>query len=176
MARQHHEARLRAPMRETFEALVGVLAKGRWAAEYLLEPGGPLPKAGLRYEQQRPTVLRRGRVVECLPPVSITLVETLLDPPCCVRLRLRWRLEPGECFSLVLLDASFDLKGGAALRRGHWNERIRGHCGRMLKAVEAAVTAEARQRAASGTSGHSQGSTIMTAAKISPASGKPTLR
>ncbi len=174
--RQHHAARLGAPMRETFEALVGVLAKGRWAAEYLFDPDAPLPKAGLRYEQQRPTVLRRGRVVECLPPVSITLVETLLDAPCRVRLRLRWRLEPVDVASLVLLDARFDLKGAAALRRGHWNERIRGHCTRMLRAVEAAVTAGAGQRGASGTSGHSQGRMSMTVAKITAASGKPTLK
>lgn len=174
MPRQRHEARLEWPIRRSFAALLGVLAKGRWARAYLLEPDAPPPRAGLRYEQQRPTVLRRGRVVECIPPVSITLVETLLDPPCRVRLRLRWRLEPVQFVSFLRLDASFDLKGAAALRPRHWNERIEAHCGRMIGALRAVL--QAAQEEDSGMSGQSQGKSSITVAKTSAARGKPTLR
>ena len=67
-------------------------------------------------EQQRGKVLRRGKVLAVLRPVSITLQETLLDPPCCVTLRLHWRLEPTDDGACVLLDARYSLNGAATLR------------------------------------------------------------
>ena len=99
-------------------------------------------KTGCRYEQQRGKVLRRGKVLACLRPVSITLQEMLLDPPCCVQLRLHWRLEPVDDGSCVLLDARYLLNGAATLRRRHWQERISGHCTRMLSALEQRVLGE----------------------------------
>ncbi|HEX5421618.1 MAG TPA: hypothetical protein VFY39_16625 [Gammaproteobacteria bacterium] len=175
MLRQRHEAKLEWPIRTTFAALIGVLARGRWAGSERLEAAAALPRAGLRYEQQRPTALRRGRVVECIPPVSITLAETLLDAPCCVRLRLRWRLEPMEFVSFLRLDASFDLRGAAALRRRHWNERIDGHCTRTIAALEAVLAARAQEED-KGTSGQSQGRSAIKTAKVSSVSGRPTFR
>ncbi|MBN1237935.1 MAG: hypothetical protein JXB36_05510 [Gammaproteobacteria bacterium] len=177
MPRQRHEAKLDQPMAETFVALAGVVARGRWMRQFSLDPADAIPRAGCRYEQQRGSVLRRGRVLECIRPVSITLHETLLDPPCCVRLRLRWRLEPLETGSFLRLDASFDLNGAAALRRRHWNGRIRAHCGRMI----AALVARLDERAAradhfSGVSGQNTGSSSMTETKMSADSGKPTFR
>jgi hypothetical protein len=64
------------------------------------------------------------------------LKETLLDPPCCVSLRLHWRIEPMDEGACVLLDASYSLNGAATLRRRHWYERIHAHCARMLSALE----------------------------------------
>lgn len=175
MPRQRHEVRVDRPMAETFEALVRVVGKGRWARPLTLEPVDPLPKAGSRYEQQRGSVLRRGRVLECIRPVSMTLHETLLDPPCCVKLRLRWRLEPLETGSHLRLDASFDLNGAATLRRRHWNSRISGHCGRMIGALVAWLDEHARDDAQdNGVSGQRTGSSSMTDTKISADSGKPT--
>jgi hypothetical protein len=139
MPRQRHEAKLEWPIRTIFRSLVGVLAKGRWDKSLALEAEPCLPRAGLHYEQRRPTVLRRGRVVECIPPVSITLNETLFDPPCRVRLRLRCRVEPMERASLLRVDASFDLEGAAALRRRHWSARIHAYCTRLLASLEAAL-------------------------------------
>jgi hypothetical protein len=177
MPRQRHEARLEWPIRTTFAALVGVLAKGRWARDYLLEPDTPVPRAGQRYEQQRPTVLRRGRVVECIPPVSITLCETLFDPPCRVQLRMRWRLEPVQFVSFLRLDASFDFEGAATLRRRHWNTRIHAYCTRLLGALEGALASlEPGQDVGSGVNGQSRGSSTITVTKMVAASGKPTLR
>ncbi|HLF12083.1 MAG TPA: hypothetical protein VJA26_12790, partial [Gammaproteobacteria bacterium] len=94
-----------------------------------------LPKAGSSYAQQR------GKVLECLRPVSMTLQETLFDPPCCVKLRLHWRLEPVETGSFVLLDARYSLNGAASLRRRHWGERIHAHCARMLGSVQSRLDA-----------------------------------
>ena len=80
-------------MTDVFAALVDVAASGRWGAARLVL-GAAQPRPGCIYEQQRGKVLRRGKVLACLRPVSITLQETLFDPPCCVKLRLHWRLEP----------------------------------------------------------------------------------
>ncbi len=135
--RQRHEARVERPLTQVFAALLDVVARGRWAGPGLLD--GLAPRGGCQYAQQRGTVLRRGKVLECLRPVSLKLQETLLDPPCCVHLRLYWRVEPVETGSQVLLDARYSLNGAATLRRRHWGRRIDGHCGRMLAALERRV-------------------------------------
>jgi len=139
--KQRHEKQLACPMTEAFAALVEVIGRGRWGGAALVDAATP-PKPGCRYEQQRGKVLRRGKVLACLRPVSITLQEMLLDPPCCVQLRLHWRLEPVDDGSCVLLDARYLLNGAATLRRRHWQERISGHCARMLSALEQRVLAE----------------------------------
>jgi hypothetical protein len=139
--KQRHERQLACPMTEAFAALVEVVGYGRWGGSLLVGVAAPL-RPGSRYEQQRGTVLRRGKVLACLRPVSITLQEMLLDPPCCVQLRLHWRLEPVDDGSCVLLDARYLLNGAATLRRRHWQERISGHCTRMLGALEQRVLAK----------------------------------
>ena len=139
MLKQRHVAHLASPMMQAFVAILDVAAKGRWAGA-LLTPSA-LPQVGSRYEQQRGKVLRRGKILACLRPVSLTLQETLFDPPCCVQLRLHWRLEPLETGSLVLLDARFSLNGAASLRRRHWSGRIQAHCARMLGAVQTQLDA-----------------------------------
>lgn len=138
MLKQRHETQLACALTEAFAALVDVAAKGRWGSTALVL-GTVLPQPGCRYEQQRGKVLRRGKVLACLRPVSITLQETLFDPPCCVKLRLHWRLEPTDAGACVLLDARYSLNGAAALRRRHWYERIHTHCVRMLGALKARV-------------------------------------
>lgn len=173
MPRQRHGVRVRRSMSETFAALLDVVAHGRWAGRLALESSETVPRAGLRYQQQRGPVLRRGRVIECVAPVSITLHETLLDPPCCVRLRLRWRTEPIDDGSFLRLDASFDLNGAAALRRRHWNGRIHGHCERMLAALQARLAGDAQD---SSVSGQKTGSSSITETKVTSDSGSPTLR
>lgn len=135
MRKQRHEKRLGCALTEAFAALIDVAAKGRWGGNALVE-GTVLPQPGCEYQQQRGKVLRRGKVLAVLRPVSITLQETLLDPPCCVKLRLHWRLEPTDDGACVLLDARYSLNGAAALRGRHWSERIHGHCARMLSALE----------------------------------------
>lgn len=137
MHKQHHEVALGCALTEAFAALVAVVAKGRWGVATAL--AAPVPEAGCRYAQQRGKVQRRGRVLACARPVSMTLQERLLDPPCCVELRLHWRLEPTESGACVLLDARYSLNGAATLRRKHWDERIRGHCVRMIGALGSSV-------------------------------------
>jgi len=136
--KQRHETQLGCALTEAFAALIDVVAKGRWGGSALVL-GTALPHPGCRYEQQRGKVLRRGKVLALSRPVSITLQETLLDPPCCVSLRLHWRIEPKDDGACVLLDARYSLNGAAVLRRRHWYERIHGHCARMLGAIEARV-------------------------------------
>lgn len=171
MQRQHHEALLDKPMAEIFSALVDVVAHGRWDRQALLgDAGGPLP-AGTRYVQQRGSVLRRGRVVECIRPVSITLQETLLDPPCKVELKLRWRLEPGDAGARLRLDASYRLIGAASFRREHWDRRIRDHCRRMLAKLTGALEHAGQD---SSVKGQKTGKSAMTARNVTSVRGKPT--
>jgi hypothetical protein len=136
--KQRHEIELACAMTDAFTALLAVVAKGRWGGG-AVALGMAQPHPGCEYAQQRGKVLRRGKVLACLRPVSITVQEMLLDPPCCVKLRLHWRLEPTENGSCVLLDARYSFNGAAALRRRHWSERIHGHCSRMLDALESCV-------------------------------------
>jgi hypothetical protein len=141
--RQRHETRLDSPITVVFAALIDVVARGRWgAAQIVLNT--QQPRAGCEYAQQRRTVFRRGKVLECLRPVKLTLEETLLDRPCRVKLRLQWRLEPLESGSCVLLEAKYSLNGAAMLRRGHWRARIDGHCARMLGALAPQIAAARR--------------------------------
>jgi hypothetical protein len=134
-------------MLEVFSALNRVLAKYRWgtAADLGTEP--PQPKVGCRYERQSRSVLRRGRVLEVIRPVSLTLYETLHDPPCRVRLQLRWRIHPIESGSLLRLSLRYQLNGAATLRQKHWSSRLHAHCARMLGFVAADLESAARRRA-----------------------------
>lgn len=136
MSRQRHEARYSRPMLEVFVALNKVLARHRWGTG---EPGEEQcqPRIGCRYERQSRSVLRRGRVLEIIRPVSLTLYETLHDPPCRVRLQLRWRLHPLESGSLLRLVLRYQLNGAATLRQRHWHGRLHAHCERMLGFVAA---------------------------------------
>jgi len=141
--RQRHETRLDAPITHVFAALIDVVARGRWGAAQIVLNTHP-PRPGCEYAQQRRTVFRRGKVLECLRPVKLTLEETLVDRPCRVKLRLQWRLEPLESGSCVLLEARYSLSGAAILRRRHWYERIHGHCARMLGALGPQIAAARR--------------------------------
>src|SRR5262245_41814450 len=143
---QRHEARFAQPLTTVFSAMIDVVARGRWGGGAIVAGTLP-PRAGCQYAQQRGKVFRRGKVLECLRPVSLTVQETLLDPPCCVKLRLHWRIEPLGTGSCVLLDARFSLNGAASLRRRHWCGRIEGHCQRMLGPVRRLAAAETARAA-----------------------------
>ncbi|HEX6994814.1 MAG TPA: hypothetical protein VF339_11785 [Gammaproteobacteria bacterium] len=179
MPRQQHEARSERPIAEAFAALVAVVARGRWNPETVLGPPDR-PPAGMRYVQQRGSVLRTGRVVECIRPVSITLHETLDDSPCRVELKLRWRLEPTEAGSALHLTTSYELKGAAPLRRHHWDTRIRAHCGRMIDAWRTSLaSAEGTpqdRRQEVGSSGQKTGSSSIAVTKQTIVNGSPTFR
>ena len=179
MPRQQHEARSERPIAEAFAALVAVVARGRWNPEAVLGPPDR-PPVGMRYAQQRGSVLRTGRIVECIRPVSITLHETLDDSPCRVELKLRWRLEPIEAGSRLHLITSYELKGAAPLRRRHWDKRLRAHCERMIDAWRASLASaeEAAQseRQEIGSSGQNTGSSSIAVTKQTSVSGSPTFR
>jgi hypothetical protein len=146
MPRQDHEARYPDSMHAVFAALNRVLGKHRWAVTGQHGEPDVLPKAGCRYARTRKSVLRRGRVLEVIRPVSLTLYETLYDPPCRVRLQLRWRVHSLCSESLLHLALSYQLNGAAAIRSRHWHVRLDEHCARMLKFV-AVELARSRQAA-----------------------------
>jgi len=175
VVRQRHEATLAAPMTEVFSALVQMLARSRWASDERSAGSGRLPRVGQLYIQRRGSVVRRGRVVECLRPVLLTLYESLFDPPCRVRLRLRWRLEPLETGSLVLLDANYELNGPAYLNRRHWRSEIHTHCDKLLKALTARLT-DGPYRAYSVDSGQKIGSNSITVTNTTAVNGSPSFK
>lgn len=174
---QRHERQYADSISIVFSALVRALAKRRWGVALPGSDAVPVPKVGCRYVNQRNGVLRRGRVIECLRPVGLTLYETLLDVPCRVRLQLVWRLEPVAEGSSVRLLVRYRLNGAAALRSRHWARQIDAHCTRMLASVQSRLNARQRsQGAAAGVNGHNRGSSSIVTAKISAVSGKPIFR
>ncbi len=175
MVRQRHEATLAAPMTEVFLALVQMLARSRWASGDRLAGSGRLPRVGQTYVQRRGSVIRRGRVVECLRPVVLTLYESLFDPPCRVRLRLRWRLEPLDTGSLVLLDANYELNGPAYLNRRHWRSEIHTHCGKLQTALAARLT-DRPVRVYGVDNGQKIGSSSITVTNTIAVNGSPSFK
>lgn len=177
MPKQCHEAGFTEPMTLVFTSLIRALARHRWAETPGYDDAPSLPRVGCRYANRRGSVLRLGRVLECLRPVSLTLYETLFDRPCRVRLELRWRLEPTADGCLLRLRVRYRLNGAALLRRRHWNGRIHAHCKRMLGFVGAAV-AHARDapQGEAGASGQSTGNSSMAVTNTTAVSGRPILR
>lgn len=162
------------PITAVFSAMLRVLARRRWAAESWFDAEQTRPPVGRPYVSRNGAVVRRGRIVECLPPVLLTLYETLFDAPCRVRLRLRWRLEPQETGTSVLLDARYELNGPAYLNRKHWRQEIHGHCGRMLAAVGSTLAADGDQGA--GVRGQRSGRSNMTVTNTTAVNGKPSFK
>ena len=175
MLRQRHKTTLAAPITEVFSALIQMLAKSRWASDRRLAGPDSLPLVGHTYVQRHGAVIRRGRVVECLRPVALTLYESLFDPPCRVRLRLRWRLEPLDTGSLVLLDARFELNGPAYLNRRHWRTEIHAHCGKLLKALAARLT-DGPYRSYGADSGQKIGSNSIAVTNTTAVNGSPIFK
>ena len=98
-----------------------------------------LPRPGCRYVRQTRTSLRKGRVLEIIRPVSVTLYETLEDPPCRVRLQLRWRIHTVAEGTLLRLDLGFRVNHAAALRLWHWHSQLQRHCEKMLALVHGSL-------------------------------------
>jgi len=172
--RQRHEASIDAPIACVYDALLAVLARRRWGGEAWFDPLTNRPIAGRSYVFRNGSVVRRGRVVECRQPVLLTLYEALFDPPCRVRLRLRWRLEPLDRVTLLRLDARYELNSPAYLNRKRWREEIAGQSARLHAAVRATVGDTAAQGV--GANGHRTGSSTMTVTKTTAVNGRPTFK
>ena len=175
MPQQRHEARFGASMTTVFSALVRVAARGRWGSASWFDGSAPSPRPGCQYVTRRGAFTRRGRVIECLRPLALSLYESLSDPPCRVRLRLRWRLEPLQIGSLVLLDARYELNVPAYLNRRHWRARILKHCVHSLGALEAEIGAQLDQGLV-GESGQRTGSNTMTVMNTTTVNGRPSFK
>ncbi len=174
MLKQRHQAKSTSPMGAVFAVLLRVLGRSRWASEpSFVAPDEP-PRAGFAYVRRRESFTRRGRVVECLPPVALTLYESIIDRPCQVRLRLRWRLEPSDMGCLILLDAGYQLNGAAYLNRRYWRAQISMHCVNLLRAVEAGL--EAARDQGTGANGQKTGSSSMTVTKTTTVNGSPSFK
>ena len=174
MFRQRHEARFDRPVVTVFASLLRVLAPRRWADEAWFDAQQSRLPIGRCYLCRNGAVVRHGRIVECRQPVLLTLYETLLDAPCKVDLRLRWRLEPHADVTAVLLDVRYALNGPAYMNRRRWREQIAGQSSRSLAAISAALAAPGDQGA--GVNGQSIGSSAMTVTNTMAVNGKPTFR
>jgi hypothetical protein len=158
MPRQEHEARYPDSMHAVFMALNRVLGKHRWALTGQLDEANVLPKAGCRYARNRKSVMRRGRVLEVIRPVSLTLHETLYDPPCRVRLQLRFRVHSLAAESLLHLVLRYQLNGAASMRSRHWHDRLHEHCARMLRFISVELASSRQAAATCSASRDSRGS------------------
>lgn len=122
-------------MTAVFASLNRVLAKRRWGVLGREGEQESRPRVGCSYARQSGSVLRRGRVMEIIRPVSLVLYETLHDPPCNVRLQLRWHIHPVAAGSLLRLTLRYELNGAATLRKQHWARRLRAYCKRLLQQI-----------------------------------------
>jgi hypothetical protein len=193
--RQCHEGSFDEPLLNVFAALLAALARHRWAEGAPQDASGCVPRVGCRYANKRGTLLRRGRVLECLRPVSLTLYETLFDAPCRVRLKIRWRLESVEAGCLLRLEMRYDLNGAATIRHRHWHRQLHAHGQRMLgfvgrqlrrqsqahasTRIDPTVQAKLSAQGAAGTAGmmgHSQGNSSIATTNTKTVSGKPSFR
>lgn len=176
MPRQAHHARFEASLDTVFSALLVALARRRWAEGRVGAAFDSAPRAGTQYVNERGSLVRRGRVIECLRPVSLTLYETLFDTPCRVRLKLRWRLEPIDAGCLLRLEVRYVLNTAAGLRRSHWGRQIREHGARMLVFVHRELARARTAQGEVGSTGQSHGSNSMVTTKTTAVSGRPSLR
>ncbi len=151
MWRQTHEDLLPASCTSVFTALIYALARRRWGA--LVPDGVTVPKAGLRYRRQTARSLRTGCVLEVFRPVSITMRETLEDPPCRVTLKLRWRIHPLDKGSLLRLDMQCRFNHAANLRRRHWRLQLDEHTRRVFSRVRSELERQQSQSAANSSIG-----------------------
>jgi len=171
--RLRHDASFEAPVASVYQALLAVLARRRWAGESWYDHERR-PLVGGQYVMRNGPVVRRGRVVECLHPVLLTLYETLFDPPCRVRLRLRWRLEPTDAGTALRLDTSYELNRPANLNRKRWSAEIDAHCARLHVAT-AAVLSDAADHGV-GINGQRIGSSTMTVTNTTKVNGTPSFK
>lgn len=169
MPRQRYQRYLAAPTTAAYAALLAAAGKRRWrsTAELLGTLGSPLK--GIEYAYRRGSLLRRGRVLEALPPVALSLRESLDDPPCKVAVRLRFRVEPVADGTALRVELRYELNPAATLNARGWDRELRGHCLRLLRAVELATV----QRA-SGSSGQNNGSNSITVTKTAAVNGTPS--
>jgi hypothetical protein len=174
MLRQRHEARSAGPLTAVFGALTEAVGEQRWGGGRGDLPT-ERPRVGLCYTWHRDSLLRRGRIVEYLRPVVLTLNETLIDAPCRVRLRLRWRLEPFEGGAAIRLDVRYELNGPAYWSKRRWREQIRSHCVRTLARIDTKLKA-APEFQGKASSGQRKGNSSMTVTNTTIVNGRPTLR
>jgi hypothetical protein len=172
---QRHHRDVPSPITVVYAALLEAAGRRRWRASTELLKALSSPLTGVEYASRRGSLQRRGRVLESLPPVALTLRETLDDPPCRVTLHLRCRLEPIASGATLRLEARYALNGPASLNARGWSEQIRGHCERLLGAVERAAVVEPIQ-GVSGCSGQNTGSNSITVTNTAAVNGTPSLK
>ena len=179
MLRQRQEAVFAASLTEVFTALVVVSSRGRWSTEDWLRGSGAPPRVGWTYVHRQGAGLRTGRVVECSRPVSLTLYETWSDPPCRASVQLRWRLDPVDSGTRVVLEARYSLNGPAHLNRRQWGRQLHGHCSRLLAALSGSLEkqgASGDAQGETGVSGQNNGSSSITVTNTTSVKGRPSLR
>jgi hypothetical protein len=124
-----------APMSVVFAALIAELARGRWAAGDSASGSGLLPRPGLRFSYRQGRRLVTGRVLECLRPVSLVIVENSRGAAGSVVIRQRWRVDHRDSTSRLDTELKFDAHRLARLQLGscesHYIAAARGVCARL---------------------------------------------
>ena len=177
MLEQYHELHVEEPIAVVFGALAVAAAVGRWDSLIDAADRNLLPRGGCQYSSRTKERVCRGRVLECLRPVSLILQETLYQSASRVRLRLRWRVEPIEAGTLLRCDLKAALNGAAVMKRRRWEQELHNECEHLLRSVSQYLQARrSDQGAAPGAMGHSTGNKSIVATKITSVSGKPIFR
>lgn len=172
MQRQKFRAELVLGLRDAFALLMEAAAEQRWAVRSPID-ALRCPVVGLRYVSRQGSRLRSGHIAECIRPVALTLAESLLDPPCHVQLRLRYRLEPAENGTLLQLDVGQAMNAAATMRKRYWVAEIGRECAELLSKLAHATLAS---QGTAGCKGQKMGSSSMTVANTTNVSGRPSLK
>lgn len=96
MHRRRFRLEVEAPLEHAHAALVAV----HWPR---LEVDARL-RPGLRFTRREGRVEYRGRIIDCQPPLRLTLRELLLAPWPVLRMYARYSLEPARTGTLVLVE------------------------------------------------------------------------
>jgi hypothetical protein len=165
-------ARYEHSMSAVFTALALELGRERWLQNR--DSDVRLPRAGLEFGYRRRQRCCTGKVLECLRPVSLILLERYQGPAGCIVARQRWRIDPLESATRLRCELQIETNRFARLQQRFWHQHFRILAQRTCH--EIALRLRRDERDQSDSIGQSQGRSSIVNAKTTSVSGRPILR
>ena len=165
-------ARYEHSISTVFAALAMELGRERWLQRQDKELR--LPQAGLEFGYRRRQRCCTGKVLECLRPVSIILVERHQGPAGCIIARQRWRVEPLDAFTRLRCELQIQTNRFARLQQRFWHRHLRILAQRTCQRVATRLHHDSVCQ--SDSIGQRSGSSSIVNANTTRVSGRPILR
>ena len=160
-------------MAAVFAALVLELGRERWLQHR--DTDLRLPQTGLEFGYRRRQRCCTGKVLECLRPVSLILLERYQGPAGCIIARQRWRVDPVDTTTRLRCELQIETNRFARLQQRFWHRHFRLLTHRTCQGVAARLR-QNDGKTQSDSIGHRNGSSSIVRAKTIIVSGKPILR